>query len=158
MNDMFPGRCNIAVRDSNKGDKETKTRWTPKLAPDESEIANELKALNKFDLELFEFAKDLLAKRLKFVPSIVQEVTNTTLQDSFSKDHSGNIENVCGHYHIKPSGQFDKQIHTYFLHLKMANRYAACDQSIRSNEYKRSYMDPRYRLGVVQPPGHKGPF
>ena len=158
MNDMFPGRCNIAVRDSNKGDKETKKRWESKLSPDEADIRKELEVLNKLDIELVEYAKELLAKRLKFIPAMVLEVTNATFQKSFSQDHTGNIQDSCGNFHRKPEANLDKQIHTYFLHLKLANRFAACDQSIRSNEYKKSFMDPKYRLGVFQPPGHKGPF
>lgn len=158
MNGLFPGRCNIAVRDSNKGDKSTKAKFTKTLAPDEDEIAKELALINKYDIELFEYAKELVAKRLKFVPSIIKEVVNTTLVSGFSNEHGVRIEQTCGSFHRKPESHFDKQINTYFMHLKLANKFPACDLSIRSNEYKSSFLSRKHRIGVIQPPGHKGPF
>ncbi|KAJ1435570.1 hypothetical protein B484DRAFT_268964 [Ochromonadaceae sp. CCMP2298] len=63
VNALFPDRGRIAVGNKMRGDKNKRTELTPTLAPDEHEVLLLLRGRNKWDLELYEYAQELMAYR-----------------------------------------------------------------------------------------------
>lgn len=76
MTALFPGRLNIAAGSKVKGNKDLKQRYESIYAPDIKALKEKMKVLNKYDLELFEYARLLTAQRVKLVPDIVDDVLN----------------------------------------------------------------------------------
>lgn len=75
MTALFPGRLNIAAGSKVKGDKDIKQRYEATFAPDITSLREKMKSLNKFDIELYEYARFLTAQRSNLVPDIVDDVT-----------------------------------------------------------------------------------
>jgi hypothetical protein len=86
INFVFPGRNNIATNHHVKGDKAVITRLQSTLAPDNDAIVEELTVLNKFDIELYEYAKSMAARRLKLVQGVVDKVARENPTPNLEKD------------------------------------------------------------------------
>lgn len=82
INSIFPGRSNIAAEHKVRGDKASIERLQDKLAPDRIEITKKIEDMNALDIELYEFAKSMVAKRLKLIPSLVKKSTTASSNDS----------------------------------------------------------------------------
>lgn len=76
LNAVFPGRNIIATKQLLKGDKLAKQRLQETLSPlDELEdMKDALRALNKYDLQLFAYAQSLVARRLSRITDIANRV------------------------------------------------------------------------------------
>ena len=59
-----------------KGDKDVKQRYESIFAPDIASLREKMKTINKYDIELYEYARFLTAQRVKLVPDIVDSVMN----------------------------------------------------------------------------------
>ena len=94
----------------------------------QEEIRAMLTEINTFDLQLFEYAKTLLAYRLKFIPPTVLSIKTQLSLDS--------------HMNTVVSEE---------VFAKHKDQCGALDSAL-DPEFKRKY------LGIFQPPGHKGPF
>lgn len=78
LNALFPGRNMVATKHMVKGDPKAKERLLSKLAPNEAEMKEVLREINGLDLQLFEYAQSLAARRLREVPKLVWDVTHSS--------------------------------------------------------------------------------
>lgn len=92
QNALFPGRSTIATKHMLKGDKKAKERLQSKLAPNEDDIKTLLKKMNYLDLQLWEYAQSLVAKRVKIIPKLVKEAK--TIAESYSGDCGKRVNNL----------------------------------------------------------------
>ena len=76
VTELFPGRLNIAAASKVKGDKDLRKRYEKQYAPDMPALLEKMKILNIYDIELYEFAKFLSAKRFQSLSGIVKELEN----------------------------------------------------------------------------------
>jgi hypothetical protein len=82
MTALFPGRLNIAAGSKVKGDKDVKQRYESIFSPDIASLREKMKIINKYDIELYEYARFLTAQRVKLVPDIVDSVMNNIQKTS----------------------------------------------------------------------------
>lgn len=84
--------------------------------------------INKYDIELFEYAQSLMAYRLKFVAPTVENVKKQLGLDA--------------HLNTVVSGD---------VYAQHKHQCAALDSKL-DPDFRKRYV------GIFQPPGHKGPF
>lgn len=92
LNALFPGRNMVATKHMVKGDPKAKQRLLSKLAPNEDEMKEVLRGINGLDLQLFEYAQSLAARRLREVPKLVWDVAHP----SSSPEAAARETNKCG--------------------------------------------------------------
>lgn len=88
--------------------------------------------MNALDLELYDYAKGLLAKRLKFIP----ELTLTVRKTSSKATATAQCGEFHRHYHPAMSSRSSPNM----------SPLAALPGPLRSH------------IGIFRPPGHKGPL
>ncbi len=73
MNALFPGRAVVAAKQLLKSDPKAKERLRARLAPpaETALVVEALTAMNRLDIELFQYAQTLAARRLAQVPALV---------------------------------------------------------------------------------------
>eukprot|EP01035_Chromulina_nebulosa_P018315 gene18315-24002_t len=76
LNSLFSGRNNIATTYKVKGDQNMINLLRDRLSPDEQTVLYDLARINRYDIELYEYALTLAAKRLKLIPIITDDITN----------------------------------------------------------------------------------
>ena len=91
LNALFPGRNMVATKHMVKGDKNAKDRLLSKLAPNEADMKKLLGELNGLDLQLFEYAQSLAARRLREVPRLVWDINHPA-----SPSGATQLRNQCG--------------------------------------------------------------
>ena len=65
LSELFPGRSNIAAKHILKGDQKAKKRLYSRLSPDEDVQRQRLIRMNAYDVQLWEYAKSVAAKRFR---------------------------------------------------------------------------------------------
>ena len=73
LNALFPGRSTIATKHMLRGDKKAKDRLHATLAPDEEDVKAELKKINSLDMQLWDHAQSIVARRLRAIPALVKQ-------------------------------------------------------------------------------------
>ncbi len=85
LNALFPGRSTIATKHMLRGDKKAKDRLHATLAPDEEDVKAELKKINSLDLQLWDHAQSLVARRLRAIPALVKQATGMAVAGTTSQ-------------------------------------------------------------------------
>lgn len=148
VNALFPGRSNVAAGHKVKGDYNIKTRLTPTLAPDEDTLRDGiLREINKWDLMLWDYAQQLMAYRLKLIiPTINSAVKAELGLDS----HRDSISLTTLHQHNHQSASHTAGLGKYIAQCK------ADKEELDKMMGKKGILHSK--LGIFQPPGHKGPL
>lgn len=94
----------------------------------QEEIRRILTEINKYDIELFEYAQSLWAYRLKFISPLVLNIKKQLGLDS----HMNTVSNTD-------------------IYNTNKNQCMLLDTTIKP-KFRKEY------IGIFQPPGHKGPF
>ena len=105
MNALFPGRQAVAAKHMLRGDKKAKERLAKTLAPDEEKLRAEIAKFNAYDLQLWEFAQSLLARRLRVLQGLA---TSAHKAGPYGDDKTAHAQ--CGAHSHSVHGRLEKDL------------------------------------------------
>ena len=133
-------------------DKNVIKHLTPTLAADESEIRAMLTDINKFDLELYEYAKTLVNKRLPIIMSameITRQQAKMPSSSSYNNIYLSQFLNETNNFVPKFTNTHHEQLHNKIISLKTILGPYQCDSHITT--------PMKDSLKIIRPPNHKMP-
>jgi hypothetical protein len=114
-------------------------------------LKKKLAERNKFDMELYEYAQSLISLRLKFLIPIYQAAKAHAMKKFQNNgDHSASSP-----AHLRSLQAIASESSNHNFNIENFE----CSVTSQDVQHRKTLLSSKYKkiMGVLQPPGHKGP-